>query len=196
MSKLKVFVVGDNWAIKRWLTKNNCEVVDDPFKAELLQFTGGEDVSPEIYGEENTHSHNNILRDMEEMAYFALARRLEIPMVGICRGAQFLNVMCGGSMVQDVKGHTRNHPIYVDVDTQSDFGEIEATSTHHQMMVPADWASVLAYADVTDVDDPEIVFYQEDATCLCFQPHPEYGNHPELEKLYFELINNYLVRKG
>src|SRR3546814_3238996 len=37
--------------------------------------------------------------------YFAIARRMHKPMAGICRGGQFLNVMCGGSMIQHVEGH-------------------------------------------------------------------------------------------
>lgn len=51
-------------------------------------------------------------------------------MLGICRGAQFLHVMNGGSLWQHLSNHTAPHGV-IDVET----GEIFAvSSTHHQAM--------------------------------------------------------------
>ena len=70
-----------------------------------ILFTGGEDVDPSFYGEvkqhENVHEHRP--RDEFEFALLdrALARRL--PILGICRGVQMINVRFGGSLYQDMK---------------------------------------------------------------------------------------------
>lgn len=191
----KVFVVGGSREWFEWFIEHGYNVVHNIFDADLVQFTGGEDVTPAIYGEKNTHSYNNVNRDLLEAGYFALARRLNKPMVGICRGGQFLNVMCGGHMIQHVKGHTNNHKITAVVDDEV-FGalmELDATSTHHQMMQPTQFGQLLAWAKIVHDGekevDPEVVYYEEEK-CLCFQPHPEYRVFKELENYYFGLINS------
>ena len=66
-----------------------------------LLFTGGADVSPMLYHEPMDGSKDtNWSRDYVETAQFWLARRRRIPILGICRGLQFLNVVAGGSLVQ------------------------------------------------------------------------------------------------
>src|SRR5574337_2129865 len=100
---MKMYVVGGGH--KQVFTDMGFKVVDNPLKADIFQFMGGEDVSPELYNEPNTHSYSNIHRDIEEMGYLTLAIKFGKPCVGICRGGQFLNVMCGGKMIQDISGH-------------------------------------------------------------------------------------------
>lgn len=171
------------------------------WEADLIQFTGGADVTPAIYGEENTASGNSERRDFEEAGYFAIARRMGKPMAGICRGGQFLNVMCGGSMIQNVEGHTihgthlleENSPRWDDTKgTMYRFG-CQVTSTHHQMMVASDEGQVLAYASIRPNEDydTEVVIY-ENEQCLCFQPHPEFDGYKECTDYYFELLNRCL----
>lgn len=193
MSRPKVFIVGYVSAqLERYFESNGVDVTKDPFKADFFQFMGGEDVTPAIYGEENHHSHNSFDRDLFEMGYYALAKRLNKPMVGICRGGQFLNVMCGGSMHQHVNGHTNSHDLYL-INAAEDYKVIQCTSTHHQMMKPDyEAAELLAYADIVTDSDAEVVWYEADR-CLCFQPHPEYEVYPELTTYYFDLINNLLL---
>jgi gamma-glutamyl-gamma-aminobutyrate hydrolase PuuD len=188
VSKPKVYIVGRENGFQEFYEQNGFDVTGKEFNADLFQFTGGEDVTPEIYGEENIASYNNLNRDLYEAGYFALARRLDKPMVGVCRGGQFLNVMCGGWMDQDVPGHTRDHKIITAT------GSLMATSTHHQMMRPGAGANLLAWADIVGELDTEVLFY-EHYRCLCFQPHPEYRRFPELEKYYFGLIHNLLLNR-
>ncbi|MCA9321416.1 MAG: gamma-glutamyl-gamma-aminobutyrate hydrolase family protein [Planctomycetes bacterium] len=69
-----------------------------------LLLTGGLDIDPSLYGEE---PHQNIdqinpLRDITEMILAKEALRRDMPIFGICRGMQILNVAAGGSLVQDI----------------------------------------------------------------------------------------------
>jgi gamma-glutamyl-gamma-aminobutyrate hydrolase PuuD len=117
----------------------------NPERFGLVCFTGGEDVSPELYGHQNLASYNSLARDKRELLIFEVAQKHGIPMTGICRGSQFLNVMCGGTMVQDLRrshgGHKHGCWTY---DGQS----FEVTSSHHQMIVPGSTGSSLAWAEI------------------------------------------------
>ncbi len=67
-------------------------------------FTGGQDVSPSIYGEETLSSCGECCtaRDEMERRLFALAWEQDKPVLGICRGIQFINAFLGGTLYQDL----------------------------------------------------------------------------------------------
>lgn len=113
-----------------------------PDKVALVVFTGGEDVSPSIYGElKNPKTYCSIDRDIEEQKVFRQALKLGIPMAGICRGAQLICALSGGKLIQHIDGHGGNHPMELDT------GEtIIVSSTHHQMQLPPEDAEVLGWA--------------------------------------------------
>lgn len=69
-----------------------------------LLLTGGADVAPELYGEPRHPRLGAVdsARDAWEIALVAEARRLELPVLAICRGIQILNVALGGALVQDI----------------------------------------------------------------------------------------------
>lgn len=66
--------------------------------------TGGGDVDPDWYGEEPrvVNGQINPVRDRFEIALCRAALRAGRPVLGICRGAQVLNVAAGGSLYQDL----------------------------------------------------------------------------------------------
>ena len=137
----------------------------------LCVFTGGEDVHPSYYGEEQgDNTYTNISRDKFEKVIFDTCVKNDIPMVGICRGAQFLTVMNGGRLHQHVNNHTIGHMIKT-----LDGKEFYVSSTHHQMMRP--WLcknfEVLATANQWTGDDPEVVRYNTTRS-LAIQYHPEF----------------------
>lgn len=182
------------------------EITETHKDADLIQFTGGEDVTPSMYGERShPTTHSSLERDKAE--YFLYADVLGAkPMAGICRGGQFLNVVNGGELYQDVDGHAigGTHPMYT-----TDGRTIEVTSTHHQMMRPMKGATVIATAHEAtrkeymrgkfvvidngmEKPDVEVVMYKQNR-CLCFQPHPEFERAPkECTDYYFELIEEIL----
>lgn len=69
-----------------------------------LILTGGEDMDPAWYNAERSplcHPPSRE-RDLFELALFATARQRELPILGICRGIQVINVALGGSLYQDL----------------------------------------------------------------------------------------------
>ena len=80
------------------------------FAQELLEryhglvLTGGADLSPLSYGEEalNEAWRGDRMRDKWETALYNAALTLKRPVLGICRGAQLINVAEGGSLWQDL----------------------------------------------------------------------------------------------
>jgi putative glutamine amidotransferase len=81
-----------------------------------LIITGGRDVAPESYGQQphpatDEASADNRQRDAFEFALVDGAIRRGMPLLGICRGAQVINVALGGTLHQhlpDVIGHTHH----------------------------------------------------------------------------------------
>ncbi len=199
-----VYVVGGGAEFDRMFVHQGWRITNDLISANLVQFTGGSDVSPSFYGEgPHPKTHSNLIRDKRERIIFNIALKNNIPMAGICRGGQFLNVMNGGRMWQDVNNHT-NVGIHKCVDTDS--GEaFQATSTHHQLMNPHKSGRILAIAKEatrkerigragqvitlmgSQGQDVEVLFYLKSKS-LCFQPHPEFGGNDDLKDRYFNYI--------
>ena len=69
-----------------------------------LVLTGGTDIDPGRYGEEPRGLLSNVDkgRDEYEFAVVLAARDARLPVLGICRGLQVVNVALGGSLVQDI----------------------------------------------------------------------------------------------
>jgi gamma-glutamyl-gamma-aminobutyrate hydrolase PuuD len=72
--------------------------------ADGLVLTGGEDMDPAWYGAEPSPAANppSRERDLFELALFACARQRELPILGVCRGIQVINVALGGTLFQDL----------------------------------------------------------------------------------------------
>jgi len=209
---IKVYIVGNQLNYANFVYDH--ELVDTLEEADLVIFTGGEDVNPAIYDEENKHSYINAVRDSEEAEVFLDAMLQDKPCIGICRGSQFVTVMSGGKLIQDVDNHaiTGTHSI-TNTNNSYPLKEIDITSTHHQMMYPFNLDEedyeIVAYSTVrrsTEYNtgfgeyhedevpvEPEVVYYPE-TNSLAIQGHPEYMNKDsEAVKYCNWLINKYLL---
>lgn len=83
---------------------------EDPGDAEgcgALLLPGGGDLEPWRYGQENRASRNlEPDRDGAELALLARFAARGRPVLGICRGLQVINVFFGGTLIQDLPGHS------------------------------------------------------------------------------------------
>ena len=149
---------------------------------------GGEDISPSIYGQKpnkymSKRTEELSHRDILEIEAAKLAIRNNWPIIGVCRGAQLMCALSGGSLVQHVNGHHGNHFIKT-YDDQT----IRTNSIHHQMMnlVGTEY-EMIAWSEEKQSDkyygeneqelhipiEPEIVFFPK-TNALAIQGHPEY----------------------
>lgn len=214
---LRSFVIGGNPAIDRIFTQKGFTLAKGLGDAEVVIFQGGSDVSPYLYGAEiNPRTNTNPKRDQFEFACYKATRGLF--RIGICRGAQFLNVMNGGWLWQHVDGHGGPHKAIYQYTTPN--GAIvkqyyqQITSTHHQLIHPNEktadvWctASQSTLREMGQRTDGEIttmalegdhrsdveVCYYRNTQSLCFQPHPEY-NSQETRDLFFDCVERALER--
>src|SRR5258708_34467653 len=113
-----------------------------------LLLPGGWDVDPSFYGEHRDEKLGDTDPELDEteLAMFGQAREREIPVLGICRGQQVINVAMGGSLVQHLEGHEvrslgRSHLAHtIDVDPTSELGraagehKVRVNSLHHQAL--------------------------------------------------------------
>lgn len=116
-------------------------------RLDALVIGGGNDISPEHYGGDiDAKVKTDPDRDMLEIDWIHRAVKARIPLLGICRGAQLINVVMGGNLHQDIRSmrvRTRNRPGLlptkrVRVDAASDLftilgrERIRVNSLHHQ----------------------------------------------------------------
>lgn len=204
----RVYVVNGGYEYIRMFLRHGYEGAKGLEDCDIVCFTGGADVHPSLYGEAILpRTYSDFERDKRELAIYHRAFEAGIPMVGICRGAQFLNVMNGGKLWQDVNNHAvyGTHPAQDYMYNKA----VAVTSTHHQMMIPNEkTALTLAVASLSTVkhndkgriniennvnDDVEAVWY-EDTKCLCFQPHPEMGDDDsECQTLFMDYMNDLII---
>jgi len=116
-------------------------------------FSGGEGIGPINFGENPSKYISNVnpSRDNFELALFQEAYNMDMPILGICRGAQLINVALGGSLYQDIfaqipncHGHMPSGmQVYdlfhlIDIEENSKLfdifktTELEVNSFHHQ----------------------------------------------------------------
>lgn len=198
-NKPKVMVIGPDSQVAKLFVDHGWAMCAGNEEPDLICFTGGEDVSPKLYDEpKHSTTYDNPRRDETEQKVFA--KYEAFPKVGICRGGQFLNVLSGGSMYQNVNKHARGNHDMIDLITGESFS---VTSTHHQMMRSGKDGEVLAIAFEATVFesgpgippsspefDTEVVWYRS-TNSLCFQPHPEYPHSPEECITYFFSLIEY-----
>ena len=82
-----------------------------PQEFDGLCLTGGGDIDPARYGEANIKSEDiDPERDALELALLERALARDIPVLGVCRGFQLINVHLGGSLEQHHLGHAPKYP--------------------------------------------------------------------------------------
>lgn len=156
----------------------------DRHVAVVFPGVGMSDVDPALYGEVpgpftpliDPRKDAVLLNIMHE------ADDRKIPMIGICRGGQLLNVFNGGKLIQHVTGHHKAHIIVCE-----DGKLVSVNSSHHQMMVQNEKVASKLLAYDIDLNHPELLWYN-DTMSLCIQCHPEWNNMPVDGSVYIEAL--------
>ena len=160
-------------------------------------FTGGHDVSPALYNEERIPQcdSSSALRDGMEAEVFRLAYREDKPILGICRGIQFINAVMGGTLWQDLPSqrptgveHHQTAPydrpvhdvilqngnaMYDLLKDLADDGVLHVNSYHHQAV--KDTASGLTVTAVSEDGLVEGVCDNTRRFLWAVQWHPEFS---------------------
>jgi putative glutamine amidotransferase len=154
---------------------------------DALIISGGNDISPEHYGGDiDARVKSDPERDQLEMEWIKHALEKKIPLLGICRGAQLINVVLGGTLHQDIRTMrklTYNRPgllptKQVRVEPESTLARIcgktrlRVNSLHHQAIDrPGEELRVVG----RDLDEiTQAVECTEGRTIIGVQWHPEY----------------------
>jgi putative glutamine amidotransferase len=183
------------------------QLVEDPSEAlaliDGLLLAGGADIDPDAYGQQAHHATNGTVpeRDSFEIALVRGAIEQDLPVLGICRGMQLINVARGGTLVQHLpehvghQEHRRSVGSFDDADHEVELsegtlamrvvGEVrhDAKSHHHQAV---DRLGEGLRVSATSVLDglPEAIELPEKRFVLGVQWHPEAdGESPVLGAL-------------
>ncbi len=185
------------------------EVVDDPAAVldvvDGLVLVGGEDLDPSSYGADPHPETDppNVRRDAAELALLQGALDRDMPVLGICRGAQLINVAYGGDLVQhvaDVLDPTPHRP------SLGEFGrhlvsvtggrlrelvgpEVPDVSSHHHQALGRIGEGLVPTAVAPDglveaLEDPERDF------CIAVLWHPEEDPHGSGAPIFGALVEH------
>jgi len=176
-------------------------------------FTGGHDVSPDLYGEVPLKDMVSSCRKRDEMESYILKKAIEAdkPVLGICRGIQFINAALGGTLYQDISTQyetdTEHHqkppydipahkvniikdsPLYKCISAE----QIEVNSYHHQAV--KDVAPELKVMAVSEDGLVEALYMPEQRFLWAVQWHPEFSyktdvNSRKIFQVFIETANS------
>lgn len=150
--------------------------------------TGGGDVAPERYGEADSGTETESIspaRDSTEYHLLEFAVERSLPVVGICRGMQMINVFFGGSLIQDIPSQLRSpirhdgNPSHALAITDARFAQvlqadrIEVNSFHHQGVTADRLAPELDSFALSEIDGVIEGVAHQRCPVLGVQWHPE-----------------------
>ena len=192
--------------------KNN---IQDIYSCDGFVLTGGVDVHPSLYNEmpgyENAPAEFQISRDLFETIIYHYSQAYKLPLLGICRGLQLVNVLEGGKLIQDLgeKGneiHRKNgnqdkiHEVMIIPESSlNEIAGIEKTNTnsaHHQLIDPKQLGRKLKVNAINGTDQSiEGIEFDDKANkgfMLCVQWHPERMENKENNALSQNLKQTFL----
>ncbi|WP_077801890.1 gamma-glutamyl-gamma-aminobutyrate hydrolase family protein [Streptomyces sp. JHA26] len=155
-----------------------------------LVVAGGPDVEPARYGAEPDPRTGPPARarDAWELALIGAALAARVPLLGICRGMQLLNVALGGTLVQHVEGHAEavgvfgGHPVTPVPGTRyaGVVPEETCVPTYHHQAVDRLGTGLIASAHAADGTVEAVELPSADGWVLGVQWHPEMGEDPRV----------------
>ncbi len=194
------------------LAENPDEMLD---RIDGLILAGGNDVDPRCYGADPHPATNGTVpeRDHVELALARRAVQRDMPVLGICRGMQLLNVAFGGSLRQhlpDELGHEEHrrtpgsfddsdHDVRLKAGSLAAVAageELHGTKSHHHQGVDriADGFEVTGYSAIDEL--PEAIEAPEHRFVLGVQWHPEADEQSRVIGALVEEARRYRSARG
>lgn len=189
-------------------TDNITEVISQSLqRCHGFLFPGGPDIQPGIYDQTALPEcgEPDPARDALELPLLQAALEAEKPLFCICRGMQLLNVVLGGTLIQDIKTEqeyphsdfwhrtTATHPVLLEPDSHLGrlFGSdiISVNSLHHQAVdLTGKGLTVTGQSPDGFVEALEVDGYP---FCLAVQWHPEHmaARSAEQQKLFRAFVD-------
>ena len=223
---LKIAISKDSQNYRNWLIRSeyNTIIVNlsslsvDSVATTILQcdgllLSGGADIAPGLYGNPReihrctTIDHH---RDSVELKAIEEAIKLKIPIFGICRGLQILNVYFGGTLITDIPSDIKTpiqhqcddylncvHWVYPITGTRLSFqvkvDSSVVSSNHHQaIMKVAKHFTVSARSSDGLIEGIEWVVPEERLFIMAVQWHPE--RMPKENRLSGKLADEFLSK--
>jgi putative glutamine amidotransferase len=162
-----------------------------PAEFDALCLSGGEDLEPSRYGAaaDPKTEPADPARDALELRLLATARERDLPVLGICRGFQVINVAYGGALTQHVDGHREaNGPILPHIAVAEPGSKLalacgdapfSVNARHHQAVADRDLAPGLV--PTARIDGFVEAFEDPGQRWLvAVQWHPERSSDPEM----------------
>ena len=175
-----------------------------------LLLSGGADIDPARYGEQPSGARSaEPGRDALEDEAYRAAIASGVPVLGVCRGLQAINVFAGGSLVQHLDGHESEpypsadvlrHPLELTAGSRlaailGDATDLEVNSYHHQAITAdrvAPGLRVSAVAEHAEVGDlvEAVETTDPDRWLVGVQCHPERteSSPPVFERLWQSFV--------
>jgi len=187
------WVKGEDEDIQVVVLSYTAQNLEDLKKCDGIVLSGGIDSHPKFY--HNTRidypmgGQFNEARDEFELKVFEYAREHQLPVLGICRGMQMINIALGGDLIQDLEEQGKNnhrrmnevdgvHDIFVNPGSlfysvvKTEIGRVN--SAHHQALGKI--ADDLLVSASSEDHMPEAIEYKDKTGkgfLLCVQWHPE-----------------------
>lgn len=161
---------------------------------DALVLQGGADVAPQSYGQTpmDPRWQGDVVRDRYELALLRTFLAQKKPVLGVCRGAQLLNVAFGGTLYQDIPTQCPAAHAHVDTDLYDQLehdvtflqgtaltklypnaSQLRVTSIHHQAV--AELGKGMVVEAVSTLDGMvEAIRWTGDTYALGVQWHPEF----------------------
>jgi putative glutamine amidotransferase len=180
-----------------------------------LVLAGGADVEPEIYGAVRAPQTQHSVRERDEFE-IALARRAverDIPLLGICRGMQVLNVARGGTLIQDLPAHVghdehlrvpgsfagADHPVHLapgSLAAAAAGEEHHATLSHHHQGVDRLGRDLVVSGWAERDELPEAIEIPSKRFALGVQWHPEADEASRIIAALVEEARDYALARA
>ena len=192
------------------LTSDADDIKELLSKVQGILFTGGHDVNPAIYNEAPINQTVSFCKERDAMESEVLKQVLEIdmPLLGICRGIQFINAYLGGTLYQDIPTQFTsklNHhqsppydkPVHKVIIKENSrlFSllkkkSLEVNSYHHQAV--KDLAPGLSVMSLAEDGLIEAIEIKDKKFAWAFQWHPEfsYVTDEDSLKIFKEFVSH------